>query len=204
MPHYPEGTVRALLESDHVTPATRTALESRLAAPAHYEAQFFDADTYALLRAVAARLFPQPDRAEPIELAPAIDQRLLAGRADGWRYDAMPPDREAYRLGLGGINQTAEALFHQSFVSLPAADQDAVVQALADGQAQSTNWAEVSQKYFFEELLAELTELYYAHPLAQEEIGYVGMADQPGWQRLGLNEREDREPPEQLSNGVAE
>jgi hypothetical protein len=43
-------------------------------------------------------------------------------------------------------------------------------------------------------MLAELTEYYYAHPLAQEEIGYVGMADAHGWTRLGLNELEPREP----------
>ena len=46
---------------------------------------------------------------------------------------------------------------------------------------------------FFEELLAELTENYYAHPLAQEEIGYVGMADLPKWVNIGLNEKDDRE-----------
>ena len=43
-------------------------------------------------------------------------------------------------------------------------------------------------------MLAELTETYYAHPLAQEEIGYVGMADLPAWTKIGLNEREEREP----------
>ena len=31
-------------------------------------------------------------------------------------------------------------------------------------------------------------------PLAQEEIGYVGLADLPSWTKIGLNEKEDREP----------
>ncbi|RSK37439.1 gluconate 2-dehydrogenase subunit 3 family protein [Hymenobacter metallilatus] len=196
MPHYPEGTVRALLATSHVTPATKAALEARLHASADYAPQFFDTDTYQLLRAVAARLFPQPERETPIELAPNVDQRLTAGRADGWRYDVMPPDREAYRLGLGGINQAAQAQFQQPFTALDEAGQDAVLELLAAGKAPGENWAQVSQKYFFEELLAELTESYYAHPLAQEEIGYVGMADQPGWTRIGLNQLEDREPTE--------
>ena len=196
MSHYPEGTVRALLQTDQVTPATRAALEARLTAPAHYEPQFFDADTYLLLQAVAARIFPQPDRAAPIALAPAIDQRLLAGTADGWRYDAMPPDREAYRLGLGGINQAAQAQFNQLFVELSEAEQNVIIGQLAAGKAAGANWQQLPQHRFFEELLAELTESYYAHPLAQEEIGYVGMADVPGWQRIGLNELEEREPRE--------
>ncbi len=196
MSHYPEGTVRALLQTDQVTPATRAALEARLAVPVHYEPQFFDADTYLLLQAVAARIFPQPDRATPIALAPVIDQRLLVGTADGWRYDAMPPDREAYRLGLGGINQAAQAQFNQLFVELSEVGQDAIIGQLAAGQAPGENWQQLPQNRFFEELLAELTENYYAHPLAQEEIGYVGMADVPGWQRIGLNELEEREPRE--------
>ncbi|MBD2713978.1 gluconate 2-dehydrogenase subunit 3 family protein [Microvirga sp. STR05] len=199
MPHYPEGTVRTLLQTDLVTPATRAALNARLDAPAHYEPQFFDADTYALLRAVAARIFPQPDREIPIELAPGIDKRLLAGTADGWRYDAMPPDREAYRLGLGGINQAAEAQFNQLFVELDAAKQDAVLELLAAGKAPGENWVQLPQNRFFEEMLAEMAEGYYAHPLAQEEIGYVGMADVPGWQRIGLNEHEEREPEERAA-----
>ena len=196
MPHYPEGTVRALLETDLVTPATRAALEARLAPQTDYEPQFFDADTYQLLRAVAARVFPQPDRATPIEMAPNVDARLLEGRADGWRYDAMPPDREAYRLGLGGINQAAQAGFQQLFVALSAEQQDVIIGQLAAGEAPGENWQEVPQDKFFEEMLAELTESYYAHPLAQEEIGYVGMADVPGWTNIGLNELEPREPEE--------
>ncbi len=194
MPHYPEGTVRALLETDLVTPATRAALEARLAPQTDYAPQFFDADTYQLLQAVAARVFPQPDRATPIELAPNVDKRLLEGRADGWRYDAMPPDREAYRLGLGGINQAAQAGFQRPFVALSAEQQDVVIGQLAAGEAPGENWQQVPQDKFFEEMLAELAESYSAHPLAQEEIGYVGMADVPGWTRIGLNELEPREP----------
>jgi hypothetical protein len=191
--------VRALLATGQITPATRAALEARLNAPAGYEPQFFDAETYALLQAVAARIFPQPERETPIELAPAVDKRLLAGTADGWRYDAMPPDREAYRLGLGGINQAARQAFGAAFTELPPNQQDTIIGQLAAGEAPGENWQQLPQHRFFEELLAELTENYYAHPLAQEEIGYVGMADVPGWQRIGLNEREDREP-EPISN----
>lgn len=190
---YPAGSVRALLLTDAVTPATRAALEARLTAPP-YEPQFFDADTYELLRAVAARLLPQPDRAAPIELAPAVDQRLLAGGSDGWRYDALPPDREAFRLGLGGVRQTAQAMFGPDFPVLNPEQQDAVLHAVQAGQAPGAAWATVPAARFFEELLAELTETYYAHPLAQEEIGYVGMADLPGWTHLGLNQRDAREP----------
>jgi gluconate 2-dehydrogenase gamma chain len=192
---YPAGTVRALLETDQVSGATRAALLARLHAPA-YEPRFLEPDTYELLRAVASCLFPQPDRPEPIELAPAVDQRLASGHSNGWRYDSMPPDREAYRLGLGGINQAAQALFQREFPALSPADQAQVMQLVQEEKAPGIAWDTVPAGRFFEELLAELTELYYAHPLAQEEIGYVGMADAPGWTRIGLNQPEPREPPQ--------
>ena len=195
IPHYPSGTVRALLSTEHVSAATRAAVQGRLDAPANYAAQLLAPETYALLEAVAARLLPQPDRPDqPIPLAPALDQRLAAGRADGWRYDTLPPDREAFRLGLGGIQEIAQSLFKADFLQIQSEQQDAVLQALAEGHPPGPAWETLDAVRFFEELLAELTETYYAHPLAQEEIGYVGLADLPSWTRIGLNEKEDREP----------
>ncbi|WP_045688773.1 gluconate 2-dehydrogenase subunit 3 family protein [Hymenobacter sp. AT01-02] len=192
-PHYPEGTVRALLQTDLVTEATKAALLPRLQTTP-YTPQLFDASTYELLRAVAACIYPQPEREYPIELAPVIDKRLAEGDSDGWRYDVMPPDREAYRLGLGGINQAAEAMYQQPFVVLARDQQNLVMEAVAAGTAAGTNWQRLPIDRFFEELLAELTEAYYSHPLAQEEIGYVGMADVPGWSHLEPNQLEPREP----------
>jgi len=195
VPHYPSGTVRALLSTEHVSAATRAAVQGRLDAPATYAPQLLAPETYALLEAVAARLLPQPDRPDqPIPLAPALDQRLAAGRADGWRYDTLPPDREAFRLGLGGIQEIAQSLFKADFLQIQSEQQDAVLQALAEGHPPGPAWETLDAVRFFEELLAELTETYYAHPLAQEEIGYVGLADLPSWTRIGLNEKEDREP----------
>ena len=195
VPTYPSGTVRALLNTEHVSEATRAAVQARLGAPADYTPQFLAPETYALLEAVAACLLPQFDRPEqPIPLAPSIDQRLAEGRADGWRYDALPPDREAYRLGLGGIQEIAQVLFQVDFTALDAEQQHAVIKALADGRPPGAAWETLDASRFFEEMLAELTEAYYSHPLAQEEIGYVGLADLPAWTKIGLNEKDDREP----------
>ncbi|GAA4501056.1 hypothetical protein GCM10023172_22320 [Hymenobacter ginsengisoli] len=187
-------TSQELLSSAHVSAATRAALTQRLAdTGAAYTPQFLAPEAYGLLEAVAARLFPQPERPVPIPLAPAIDQRLAEGRADGWRYDALPPDREAYRLGLGGVQEIARALFNADFERLTTSQQDEVVQALAGPNPPGTTWQTLNAGRFFEELLAELTETYYAHPWAQDEIGYTGYADLPAWTRIGLNEKEPRE-----------
>jgi gluconate 2-dehydrogenase gamma chain len=111
----------------------------------------------------------------------------------GWRYDALPPDREAYRLGLGGIQEIAHHLFQADFEALAPGQQDAVIEALASPTPPGKTWETLNAGRFFEEMLAELTETYYAHPWAQDEIGYTGYADLPAWTKIGLNEKEPRE-----------
>jgi gluconate 2-dehydrogenase gamma chain len=189
-------TFQELLPTSHLSDATRAELTQRLAETnqaAAYEPQFFAPETYRLFVAVAARLFPQPERPVPIPLITAVDKRLAEGQSDGWRYDALPPDREAYRLGLGGIEQIAQALFQAHFEQLAPAQQDGVIEALASGNPPGEIWQTLNATRFFEEMLAEITENYYAHPWAQEEIGYVGYADLPGWTKIGLNEKDARE-----------
>lgn len=187
---YPAGSVRALLRTEAVTEPTRKALEERLAAPAVTVPRFLDQGGFATLQAVCARLLP----GSGIDVAGPIDARLADGAGDGWRYDALPPDRDAYRMGMAGFDAAAQALFGRDFIGLPGADQDKVVQAVQDGSPPGAAWEHLPAARFFEELLAEATEVHFAHPLAQESIGYTGMADAPGWQRIGLNEREEREP----------
>jgi hypothetical protein len=76
---------------------------------------------------------------------------------------------------------------------LAPAQQDAVIESLASGTPPGEIWQSLNATRFFEEMLAELTAVYYAHPWAQDEIGYTGYADLPGWTKIGLNEKEARE-----------
>jgi len=193
-PTYPAGTVRALLATEAVTAPTRRALQARLDAEPPRSPSFFDEAGYADLGAVCARLIPQGERSRPVPLAAAIDARLAEGRGDGWRYDIMPEDGEAYRRGLRGLNETALILFGGAFRDLNEPEQDRVLGTVQREEAPGETWRTLRAGRFFEELLAEIVEIYYAHPLAQEEIGYAGMADAPGWRMIGLDQREEREP----------
>ena len=197
MKDYPHGTVRSLLETRLVTDTTRRVLRARLAGDSEnedYSPVYFDAQMFATLRAVCARLIPQPERASKIDVAVCIDKRLAANMSDGWRYDTMPPDGEAYRLGLQALNASAQELHGFDFVALDDVSADQLLHLVRDGQPPGANWSALSPARFFEELLAEATESYYSHPLAQEEIGYVGMADADGWTRITLNDLEAWEP----------
>jgi gluconate 2-dehydrogenase gamma chain len=188
------SSIETLLLTDLVTEPTRQALTKRLNTLAR-QPTFFSTDEFALLQAICARLMPQDERpeADRIDIAGGIDRRLAANKTNGWRYDDMPPDADAYRLGLQGVDETSQTIFDQPFRQLSGEQQDTVLTAVQSANAPGETWQTLPAARFFEELMAEVAEVYYSHPLAQQEIGYVGMTDAPGWQRIGLNELEDRE-----------
>lgn len=198
---YPPGTVRALLSTDFVTDPTREVLRARLARNDADGPRFFDPASFAVLRSACARLVPQSDRPERIDIARCIDQRLAEGAGNGWRYDTMPPDPGAYVAGLAALNETALSRYGTTFPELDGAQRDELLDAVQQGAVEVRVWRLLSADRFFEELLAECVEFYYSHPLAQEEIGYVGMTDAPGWEAVGLNQLEPREPREIKSTG---
>jgi hypothetical protein len=43
-----------------------------------------------------------------IPIVPLIDERLYEKRIPGFRFASMPPDGEAYQLGLRAINSMAK------------------------------------------------------------------------------------------------
>lgn len=164
-------------------------LLTRLDAPPVSTLRFLTPAEFHILQAVCARLLPDAR----IDVAGPMDARLAEGKSDGWRYDVMPDDGAAMRAGLTGLDGASQALADVPFTEAPPAGQDEVLTAVQAGAPPGPAWPLPPQR-FFEELLAEATEVFFAHPLAQEHIGYAGFADRPGWIRIGLNEREDREP----------
>ena len=196
---YPLGTVRALLDTDHVTAATRVALQTRLDKQPdlpNLPLRFFTDEEAELLNQLVARLLHQPDNRPPIDVVSPVDHRLAHNESDGWRYDALPADPNAWRLGLNGFQEAAQAQFGRAFTQLDGPQQDELIGQMQQGTALYLSLTPLQSKRFFEDMLAELVSLYFSHPLAQEEIGYVGMADKPRWDRVGLNELEEREPKE--------
>ena len=206
-PRWPGAWALPVIASPATTPATRLALLSRLA-PADAAPQCFAPDAYETFAAACARLVPSSGLAQTIDVAPAIDARLAAGAGDGWRYATLPPDGEAFRTGVALLDAAAEAGFAERFCDLAPADQDDI---LRDAQHGCGVFAPDSlprpggatggfdTRRWFADWLAEAAGLFYAHPLAQQDIGYAGFSDAgtpdaPGWTAIGLGERHDREP----------
>jgi hypothetical protein len=174
---------------------TREVLRKRLTeVPAR---RFFSETEWQTLEAVCGRLIPQPERSDPIPIVPWIDEKLHHNWRDGFRYDDMPPLREAWRLGLEGIDHESRRRFGAHFRSLPEADQDAVLRAIQAGDVDGEVWARLpAQRFFTTVLLKEVVGEYYAHPAAWSEVGFGGPASPRGYVRLGSNQRDPWEAPE--------
>jgi Gluconate 2-dehydrogenase subunit 3 len=153
--------------------------------------RFFNQTEWDTLEQVAARLVPQPDRAEPIPIAPWIDEKLHHNRGDGFRYDDVPPMRDAWRLGLQGIEEESQRRFSASFRALGSLEQDGVLGAIQQGTVEGGVWNHLPpQRFFATMLLKEVVGAYYAHPAAWNEVGFGGPASPRGYVRLGINQRD--------------
>jgi len=146
--------------------------------------RFFTEDEARTLAAVAERIIPQPDRGddEKVPIVPWVDEKLYEDRRNGYRYEELPPQREAWRLGLKGIDETAQALFDgKLFVDLDPLSQDVVLTHVERGSAPGAAWERMPAARFFKSVLSiTIAKIYYAHPLAWNEIGYNGPSSPRG------------------------
>ncbi len=163
--------------------------------------RFFTAQEARLLEAVCSRVLPQDDRdeARKIPIVPQIDKRLYENVSDGYRYEDMPPDREAFRLGLQAIDEIAQAEHGKPFVDIHAREQETILRSLHDAKPRAAHeiWARMPVHRFWMLLVKECAENYYAHPWAWDEIGFGGPAYPRAYMRLERGEPEPWEVQEQ-------
>lgn len=175
-----KSSIREMLESDAVTDETRKVLLARLNADDTAKPNFFDPADYATLKAACAALAPSKD-VPPFFVPNEIDNRLAKGEGNGWRYAKLPPDGEAFRRFLRGLNEIAYEKFDYEFAELAAEQQTEILLLVQHDDFAAAIWKDFDGKLFLEDLCAELAEIFYSHPLASEAIGYIGFADAHGW-----------------------
>ena len=158
--------------------------------------RFFTEREWQTLEAVCARVVPQHDRPQPIPIVPWIDEKLHHNWLDGFRYEDMPPLREAWRRGLQGIDEESCLAFAAPFKELSPREQDAVLTRIQKGDVEAAAWTRLpAQRFFATTLLKEIVGEYYAHPAAWSEVGFGGPASPRGYVRLGVNQRDPWEAP---------
>lgn len=158
--------------------------------------QFFTQEEQQLMEVIVAHVLPQDDRLPErrIPIVPRIDERLHAGRTPGYRFTTMPPDGKAYRLGLQAIEQIAQHSSGCPFSEFSWKQQDLLLKSIHDAKPMdgaSEIWERMPVKRFWELLIQDCVEAYYAHPWAWDEIGFGGPAYPRAYMRL---EHGDPEP----------
>ena len=175
---------------------------------------FFTPDEARVMQTVCDRVLPQDDRVPErrIPILNRIDERLASGRINGYRYDDMPPDPQAYQLAIKGIEAIAQAMGAPTFTALSQREQDEALKSLHDGKpiAGDDIWRRVNVRRFWLMLVTDCAAAYYAHPWAWDEIGFGGPAYPRGYMRLRNGQPEPWEknerryeweaPPESLSD----
>ncbi|MFN2562898.1 MAG: gluconate 2-dehydrogenase subunit 3 family protein [Jatrophihabitans sp.] len=125
-----------------------------------------------------------------------IDQRLAVGETDGWHYDDLPEDAQAWRQTLGFLDDDARRRNHCGFGELAVADQIALVQAVQDRAADGRTWHEWSATHVWSLWTRYACTAFYSHPWAWNEIGFGGPAYPRGYLNPGIDAREKWEVPD--------
>ena len=172
--------------------ATRLVVHTRLRE--RKPIRFFDEEEARTMRAVVARILPQEDRAAErrIDVFAGIDERLFENTLEGYRYEDMPPDQEAYKLAAQAFEQMAREEYGQSFHELGTMDQEKLVLTIHDAEPRSTTklWGRMNIERFWTMLVSDCCAVYYAHPWAWDEVGFGGPAYPRGYMRLEEGEPE--------------
>ena len=117
-----------------------------------------------------------------------VDSRLAAGETDGWRYDDMPEDGQAWRNTLALLDADARQLSGTPFADAPPADQARLVQAVQD--LTSGNWHGLPAAHVWSLWTRYACTAFYAHPFAWAEIGFPGPAYPRGYKNTGVGKLE--------------
>ncbi|MCW2941181.1 MAG: gluconate 2-dehydrogenase subunit 3 family protein [Actinomycetia bacterium] len=137
--------------------------------------------------ALLDRLLGQAD-GPGVPLVGLVDARLSEGRTDGWRYDDMPEDGRAWRDSLSFLDADALAGVGLGFAACPAADQEALIQAIRDlGPA---DWHGMAAGHIWSLWTRYACTAFYSHPSAWNEIGFPGPAYPRGYKNAGVDRRE--------------
>jgi hypothetical protein len=192
---YPGYDVLSKRQSPSWNEQTRRVVTRRLAIGG--QPRFFSDEEFQTVAAIASRIVPQPADRPPIPVASLVDEKLAAGKSDGYRLAGMPRERDAWRLGLKAFDAEAVTTYGEHFPRLATGLQDTLLTRMQSGELRCPAWGSMASKDFFEKRMAhDIVLAYYAHPAAWSEIGWGGPASPRGYVRLDFNDRDPWEAAE--------
>jgi Gluconate 2-dehydrogenase subunit 3 len=183
-----------LSQAGHWDQVTADAVTARVGPPP--VPKFFSGPEEACARALLNLLTGQHDQDDElaVPVLEMVDARLAAGETDGWRYDDMPEDGQAWRETLAYLDTDAETRCGTSFAAAPEADQATLVQTVQD--LKSADWHGLPAAHVWSLWTRYACTALYSHPAAWAEIGFPGPAYPRGYKNAGVGKLEPFEVPD--------
>lgn len=162
--------------------ATRRVIEQRMNVP--LAMSFFAEQEQATARAFCDVVMAQ-DREPRIPVVELVDQKLSAGRLDGFHYADMPEDRETWRRVLAGLDEAAHFRYHAAFAECDEDDARRILSDFAEGKLSGGSWDSLNVSRAWSVCTRAILAAFYSHPWSWNEIGFGGPAYPRGYMRLG-------------------
>lgn len=192
---YPGYDVLAKRNTPSWNEKTRQVIDARVAT--EFKPRFFQPGEWRTLVAVCDRVTPQPQGRPQVPVAALVDRQMLEGKTKGYRLANMPQPAQAWQQALAALEEVALRDRGRSFANLTAADQDAILQRMQNGELQAEALGDMPAKTFWTaHVNHDLIASYYAHPQAWSDMGWGGPASPRGYVRLDLDKRDPWEPEE--------
>lgn len=178
-------------QARHWDDATRAVVTDRIySLPA---VRFFTPDEEATGKSLFDQLVGQrPDPGQPrVDLLRMVDARLAEDETDGWHYDTMPPDAQAWRDSLAALDVDAVAVSGVRFAALSWDGQSELLAAIHSNDQDE--WHGMPRQRVWSLWTRYAATAFYSHPAAWNEIGFSGPAYPRGYKNLGVNKLEPYE-----------
>lgn len=175
----------AVGQSEHWDQVTTGVVLSRIGMPP--DIRYFTPSEQATATALCDQLLDQHDD-RPVPVVHMIDARLAEKQTDGWRYEDMPEDGQAWRASLAALDTEADERHEAPFARCTTDQQAAIIQAVQDLGAKP--WHGLSAAHVWSLWTRYACTAFYSHPVAWNEIGFPGPAYPRGYKNSGIDARE--------------
>lgn len=174
-----------LAQARHWDRATAAVVGSRMGLPP--DIRFFTPSEEAAARALFDLLLDQHGE-QRVPVVNMVDARLAEEETDGWHYDNMPQDGEAWRASLAALDREALSRGDCTFALLDPGKQARLLQDICD--LDRDRWRGLPADRVWSLWTRYACTAFYSHPLAWDEIGFAGPAYPRGYKNLGLDRLE--------------
>jgi hypothetical protein len=179
-------------QRDHWDPVTAGVVLARLAPPAAL--RYFTPHEQATCHALTRQLLDLEED-NPVPVVAMIDARLAEQQTDGWHYENLPPDGEAWKRSLRHLDEDAFVRCGRSFAEADADDQAQVIDGVQTHD-DSESWHDLPARRVWSLWTRYACTAFYSHPFAFDEMGFPGPAYPRGYKNAGIDKLEPFEVPD--------